>query len=189
MSVISWTSLRCFRNLKILMIRDVETQRITLNRKVPSSPSEKVITVRKIKVKGSWSSGHDIALTQRRSPVQIRPGPLLLVDTREFDVTIVDKSELHYYQPWFLYVAFKGSRRKIWKPNADLLKPGITFVQDEIREVNLDQKKAYGTRRLIYEYDYVVIATGTSPDPDSIPGLRAIYDECGDYHPIIVRGI
>jgi len=104
------------------------------------------------------------------------------LDTREFDVTIVDKSELHYYQPWFLYVAFKGSRRKIWKPNADLLKPGITFVQDEIREVNLDQKKAYGTRRLIYEYDYVVIATGTSPDPDSIPGLRAIYDEYGDYH-------
>ncbi|MEM0138573.1 MAG: FAD/NAD(P)-binding oxidoreductase [Thermoplasmatales archaeon] len=104
------------------------------------------------------------------------------LNARDFDVTVVDKSELHYYQPWFLYVAFKGSKRKIWKPNADLFKPGVTFVRDEIKEINLDQRKAYGTRRVSYEYDYIVIATGTMPDPDVIPGLRSIYDEYGDYH-------
>lgn len=27
---------------------------------------------------GQWSSGYDVALTTRRSPVQFRPGPLLL---------------------------------------------------------------------------------------------------------------
>lgn len=26
---------------------------------------------------GQWSSGYDVALTTRRSPVQFRPGPLL----------------------------------------------------------------------------------------------------------------
>ena len=29
--------------------------------------------------RGLWSSGYDIALTRRRSPVQVRPGPLYLL--------------------------------------------------------------------------------------------------------------
>ncbi len=100
----------------------------------------------------------------------------------DFDVTVIDKDEYHYYQPWFLYVAFQGSRRKIWKPIASLLKPGIRFVKDEISEINLDERKVYGTRKTTYDYDKIIIATGTSPDPDSIPGLREIYNEYGDYH-------
>src|SRR3972149_9889056 len=31
--------------------------------------------------KGSWSSGYDVALTQRRSPVRIRPSPLSPLDS------------------------------------------------------------------------------------------------------------
>lgn len=104
------------------------------------------------------------------------------LDTKKFDVTVIDKSANHYYQPWFLYVAFKGSKRKIDRPIASLLKPGVKFVNDEITEINLDEKKVYGARKGIYTYDYIAIATGTSPDPDSIPGLREIYNEYGDYH-------
>ncbi|MEM0133727.1 MAG: FAD-dependent oxidoreductase [Thermoplasmatales archaeon] len=104
------------------------------------------------------------------------------LDTNEYDVTVVDKSDLHFYQPWFLYIAFKGSKRKISKPMGELLKPGANFVKDEISAINLDERKVYGSRKGIYNYDYLVIATGTTPDPDSIPGLRQIYDEYGDYH-------
>ena len=104
------------------------------------------------------------------------------LDTNEFDVTIVDKSDLHFYQPWFLYIAFKGSKRKISRPIGELVRPGVNFVKDEITEINLDERKAYGSRKVVYNYDYIAIATGTSPDPDSIPGLRQIYDEYGDYH-------
>jgi hypothetical protein len=32
---------------------------------------------------GQWSSGYDVALTTRRSPVQFRPGPLLYIFLRE----------------------------------------------------------------------------------------------------------
>ena len=31
---------------------------------------------------GSWSRGYDGALTRRRSPVQFRPGPLLVIALR-----------------------------------------------------------------------------------------------------------
>lgn len=104
------------------------------------------------------------------------------LDTNEYDVTVVDKSDLHYYQPWFLYIAFKGSKRKISRPTGSLLRPGVKFVQDEIHTINLDERKVYGSRKGIYTYDYLVIATGTTPDPDVVPGLRQIYNEYGDYH-------
>ncbi|MCL6003545.1 MAG: FAD-dependent oxidoreductase [Candidatus Thermoplasmatota archaeon] len=104
------------------------------------------------------------------------------LDTNEYDVTVVDKSDQHFYQPWFLYVAFKGSKRKISKPIGELIKPGVNFVKDEISTINLDEKKAYGSRKGIYDYDYIAIATGTVPDPDVIPGLRQVYEEYGDYH-------
>lgn len=104
------------------------------------------------------------------------------LDRTKFDVTVVDKNEYHYYQPWFLYIAFKGSRRKIWRPMADLLKPGIKFVRDEIKEINLDERRVYGARKGVYDYDFITIATGASPDPDSIPGLRSVYNQYGDYH-------
>ncbi len=108
------------------------------------------------------------------------------LDTKDYSITVVDKDEYHYYQPWYLYVAFKGSKNKISRPIskqiASLLKPGIRYVKDEITEINLDERKAYGSFRITYDYDYIIIATGTSPDPDVIPGLRDIYNEYGDYH-------
>lgn len=94
------------------------------------------------------------------------------LDPKDYNVTVVDKDEYHYYQPWYLYVAFKGSKRKIGKPIASLLKPGIRYVKDEITEINLNERRAFGSLRITYDYDYVIIATGTSPDPEPIPGDR-----------------
>lgn len=104
------------------------------------------------------------------------------LDTKKFDVTLIDKSGDTFYQPWFLYIAFKGSTRKISRDISSLLKPGVKFVKDEITQIDLDQRKVYGQKKGIYTYDYIAIAAGTSPDPDSMPGLREIYDEYGDYH-------
>jgi hypothetical protein len=33
---------------------------------------------------GQWSSGYDVALTTRRSPVQFRPGPFFLKIEKKF---------------------------------------------------------------------------------------------------------
>jgi hypothetical protein len=46
------------------------------------------------KAKGQWSSGYDVALTTRRSPVQFRPGPLLRItpDSIEKFLNIIELS-------------------------------------------------------------------------------------------------
>ncbi len=104
------------------------------------------------------------------------------LDLNEFDVTVVDRNVNHYYQPWYLYVAFEGSKRKIGRPISKLLKPGIRFVQDTIKEIDLDNQKVYGSYEVVHQYDYLVVATGTSPDPTGIPGLPSVYQEVGDFH-------
>ncbi len=39
---------------------------------------------------GQWSSGYDVALTTRRSPVQFRPGPLLSLCKNEVKFSSVE---------------------------------------------------------------------------------------------------
>jgi NADH dehydrogenase, FAD-containing subunit len=45
----------------------------------------------------------------------------------DFEVTVVDRSPYHYYWPWLLYVAFRGSRRPMRREIESLLKPGINW--------------------------------------------------------------
>lgn len=104
------------------------------------------------------------------------------LDLKEYDVTVVDRQTDHYYQPWYLYVAFKGSKRKISRPISTLLKPGIRYVQDTVKEIDLDNQKVYGSYEIAHTYDYLIIATGTSPDPTGIPGLPQVYESIGDFH-------
>ncbi|MDP8011460.1 MAG: NAD(P)/FAD-dependent oxidoreductase [Thermoplasmata archaeon] len=103
------------------------------------------------------------------------------LDTDKYDVTLIDRDIYHYYQPWFLYMAFNGSKRKIWRKIDSLIKPGITFKNEEVTEIDLDNR-AVKTNKDNHTYDYLIIGTGTNPDPSVIPGLEEINNEYGNYH-------
>ncbi len=103
------------------------------------------------------------------------------LDPDKYNITVIDRDMYHYYQPWFLYIAFNGSRRKIWRRIDDLLKSGIKFVNDTVNEIDLDNRTVK-TGRGNYNYDYIAVATGTYPDPNGITGLKEINDEYGNYH-------
>ncbi len=90
----------------------------------------------------------------------------------EWQITVVDQSESHYYQPGQLFVPFG-----IYRP-ADLVKPrrrflpaGVDLVIGEIDRVVPEDT----TVRLVdgseLGYDYLIIATGTSPHPEETPGM------------------
>ena len=73
---------------------------------------------------GQWSSGYDVALTTRRSPVQFRPGPLLKFTSASIEefldivelsgVTVKHKKEveraLQKYQEYILFRLDKGTQ-------------------------------------------------------------------------------
>jgi len=87
-------------------------------------------------------------------------------------ITMLSASERHMYQPGLLYVALgRMAVDELYRDQASLLEPGIEFHVDPAAEFNLDNNQVKTKSGKIYDYDIVVIATGSRAVPESIPGL------------------
>ena len=94
------------------------------------------------------------------------------LDRAEWEITVVDQNEAHVYQPGNLFVPFG-----IYEPN-DLVKPrrrflpeGVELVLGEIDRVVPEDNRVVLADERVLAYDYLIIATGTSPRPDQTPGM------------------
>ena len=106
-----------------------------------------------------------------------------LLPREEFQVTVVDKSPLHFFQPGNLWIAFKGVKKeKFLRPLRELLKPHVDFVQDEVVEVDLQNRSVKTKNGKQLGYDYVVFATGAELDYDALPGHRKLLETYGDFY-------
>jgi sulfide:quinone oxidoreductase len=102
----------------------------------------------------------------------------------EWQITVVDQSDRHYYQPGYLFVPFGGySPEEIVKPRQRFIPDGVDLVYGEVDRVAPEAGEVLlgDGRRL--PYDYLVIATGVQPRPDQTPGMldggqwrRSIFD-------------
>jgi sulfide:quinone oxidoreductase len=87
-------------------------------------------------------------------------------------ITMLSASDKHMYQPGLLYTAFgRITPDELYRDQAGLLEPGVEFIVDPVTEFNLDQNRVKAKSGKIYDYDTVVIATGSRPVPETIPGL------------------
>jgi sulfide:quinone oxidoreductase len=99
---------------------------------------------------------------------------------KDFDITVIDKGLMHYFQPWQLHIAFKGEKeKKIEKKK--LLPKKVNFINKEVKEVDLDERKVV-MQDLELSYDYIVIDTGSKGDYTRIPGHQQLFNEFGDFH-------
>ncbi len=94
------------------------------------------------------------------------------LDLTEWAITVVDQNDAHVYQPGNLFVPFG-----IYEP-ADLVKPrrrflpdGVDLVLSEIDHVEPERNVVELADGRTLPYDYLIIATGTSPRPDQTPGM------------------
>src|SRR5665811_1355688 len=87
-------------------------------------------------------------------------------------ITMLTASDKHMYQPGLLYLAFgRVTPDELYKDQASLLEPGITLVVDPAEEFLLDENRVKSKSGKTFEYDVLVIATGSRPVPELIPGL------------------
>ena len=90
----------------------------------------------------------------------------------EWMVTVVDQDHAHHYQPGYIFVPFGTSTPgEIVKPRKKLLADGVELVLGEIDLVLPDQNTVRLADARELAYDFLVIATGTSPRPDQTPGM------------------
>ena len=102
---------------------------------------------------------------------------------QEWSITMVDQDDTHHYQPGYLFVPFGGytpeelvkPRRKFLPDDVELIVSGIDLVLPEENLVTLTDGRSL-------EYDFLVIATGTSARPDQTEGMtgsqwrRSVFD-------------
>jgi sulfide:quinone oxidoreductase len=96
------------------------------------------------------------------------------IDDEDIRVSLVTSSKFHMFQPGLLEVAFEGKRPdSIIREEGSLVNRKVTYIEESVEKIDLQKRQVFlaGGRNL--DYDYIILATGSVPNPDSIPGLRA----------------
>jgi len=97
-----------------------------------------------------------------------------LLDSTEWQITIVDQHETHYYQPGFLFIPFgMYSKNDVIKPKRDFVPAGVEFILSPIELIEPEHNRVKLAKDGRYlQYDFLVIATGTRTHPEQTPGLQ-----------------
>ena len=94
------------------------------------------------------------------------------LDDHEWTITVVDRDDEHHYQPGYLFVPFGlYDRDDIVRSRHHFVADGIDLVLGEIDRVEPEANAVRLTDGRTLPYDYLVIATGTTPRPDQTPGM------------------
>ncbi|MGN8245746.1 type III sulfide quinone reductase, selenoprotein subtype [Cellulomonas soli] len=127
---------------------------------------------RRLLVLGAGTAGTMIANRMRRA-----------LDARDWQITIVDKDDVHLYQPGFLFLPFGTYRpEQVRRSRHTLLADGIDLVLAGVEQIDAPASTVTLTDGRVLAYDQLVITTGTSPRPDQTPGMlgeewrRSIFD-------------
>ena len=118
--------------------------------------------MRKLLILGAGTGGTIMA--NRLAPV---------LDPAEWEITIVDQDEVHYYQPGFLFIPFGiYTRADVIKPKREFLPRGVNVVMSKIELIEPDKNRVKLGNGKVLQYDYLIIATGTRIHPEETEGMK-----------------
>jgi sulfide:quinone oxidoreductase len=105
------------------------------------------------------------------------------LDRAHWQITVVDQDDHHVYQPGFLFIPFGRYRpEQVVRPRQRFIPKGVELVLGEIDRVDAAANTVVLADGRRLDYDFLVIATGTTPRPDQTPGMlgsqwrRSIFD-------------
>lgn len=94
--------------------------------------------------------------------------------TSELAITVVDRDDVHHYQPGYLFLPFGiYTEKKIVQPRRKYLPPNVELVLGEIDRVDVDGKTVALADGRSLPWDTLIIATGVEPRPDLTPGAES----------------
>ncbi len=105
------------------------------------------------------------------------------LDAHEWDITVVDQDDVHHYQPGYLFLPFGTySPAQVTRSRHATLLDGVDLVIGDVDRVDAATNTVTLEGGRVLAYDYLVIASGTTPRPDQTPGMldkewrRSIFD-------------
>lgn len=94
------------------------------------------------------------------------------LDRNEWNITIIDKDNIHDYQPGYLFVPFGiNTEKEIRKTKREFIKPGIDFVISELVNVDWDKQEVTTKSKGKFQYDILIMSTGCDVRPEEVEGL------------------
>ncbi len=90
----------------------------------------------------------------------------------EWNITVVDRSDRHLYQPGLLFLPFGiYQEADIIRPTKKFLPRGVEFLHAEVEKVNAAQKSVSLRDGTVLSYDVLVVATGCRTAPEETEGM------------------
>ncbi len=91
---------------------------------------------------------------------------------KDVQVTVVDPTGMHDYQPGYLYVALgEASGHWLSRDERTLLRKGVDLAIEEAVRIDPEAQRVELARGGSLDWDYLVVATGARLVHDAIPGL------------------
>lgn len=95
------------------------------------------------------------------------------LDNRQWQITIIDRDNTHYYQPGFLFIPFGIYKPEdVVKSRTEFLPDELNFIMDEVETIRGENNEVYLKSGKILKYDVLIIATGVETVPEETPGLK-----------------
>jgi sulfide:quinone oxidoreductase len=101
------------------------------------------------------------------------------------DITVIDPSDRHYYQPGFTLIA-SGiyAPDSVWKNQKDCIPSGVKWVKDSVALINPDKKTVTTNVSGTLTYDFLVLAPGLQINWSRIEGITQAALGTGNAHSI-----
>jgi len=94
------------------------------------------------------------------------------LDRAEWQITVVDRDDRHFYQPGYLFIPFGAYLpEQVVKPRERFIPEAVDLVYGTVDRVEPEGNEVLLTDGRRLAYDYLVIATGVEPRPDQTPGM------------------
>lgn len=123
----------------------------------------------KILIVGSGTAGVSVAASLIRKDSSLKN-----------NVTIVDPSEKHYYQPFFTLVGAGDSKLEDNVRSQESLMPeGVTLIKDAVTTFNPEENSLHTQSGTEMTYDYLVVTAGIQLDWNKVEGLEATMGKNG----------
>ncbi|CAL1271672.1 unnamed protein product [Larinioides sclopetarius] len=98
----------------------------------------------------------------------------------EKDVTVIEPSEKHYYQPlWTLVGGHKKSLQSSCVPTSSVIPKGVNWVKDKVIAFDPSSNAVHTEKNGKIQYDYLIVALGIKLAYEKIKGLPEAFNTKG----------
>lgn len=104
---------------------------------------------------------------------------------KEPDITVIDPSDKHFYQPGFTLIGsgvYKPD--EVWKKQEDCITSGVKWIKDSVVSLNPDTRKIQTAKSGEVTYDFLVLTPGLQINWEEVEGITRDSLGVGNAHSI-----